>query len=86
MLSYLAEGWTNRRMATALGISEKTVSVHIGNIKQKLGVEHRMEAAAVAIRLSLADDAITAEEPMVGRVGGEPTSGWSYAATLGRRS
>lgn len=58
VLSYLAEGWTNRRMATALGISEKTVSVHIGNIKQKLGVEHRMEAAAVAIRLSLADDAI----------------------------
>jgi len=55
VLSCLAEGWTNRRMATALGISEKTVSVHIGNIKQKLGVEHRTEAAAVAIRLSLAE-------------------------------
>ncbi|MGH2456234.1 MAG: LuxR C-terminal-related transcriptional regulator [Candidatus Limnocylindria bacterium] len=34
-------------------ISEKTVSVHVGNITGKLGVANRLEAASVAIRLAI---------------------------------
>jgi non-specific serine/threonine protein kinase len=41
----LGRGWSDRQIADELGISEKTASVHISNIKAKLGVESRLEAA-----------------------------------------
>jgi DNA-binding NarL/FixJ family response regulator len=46
-----AEGWTNRRIAQELFISEKTTGVHVSRILAKLGVAGRREAAAIAHRL-----------------------------------
>jgi DNA-binding CsgD family transcriptional regulator/tetratricopeptide (TPR) repeat protein len=54
VLALIAEGRTNREIGERLFISQKTVGVHVGNILAKLGVSGRVEAAAVAIRLSLA--------------------------------
>ena len=59
VLALIAEGRTNREIGERLFISQKTVGVHVGNILAKLGVSGRVEAAAVAIRLGLADTAAT---------------------------
>ncbi len=58
VLVLVAEGYTNRRIAQALFISESTAGVHVSNILGKLGVGSRTEAAAVAVRLGL-DRAVT---------------------------
>nr|BFE85884.1 hypothetical protein GCM10020093_084850 [Planobispora longispora] len=55
MLRLVAQGRSNRDIATELFISVKTVSVHVSNILAKLGVSTRGEAAAAAHRLSLID-------------------------------
>ena len=43
----------DRELATDLFISEKTASVHVSNIKSKLGANGRAEIAAIAVRLGL---------------------------------
>ena len=53
ILDHIADGRTNRQIAEALFISNKTASVHVSNILAKLGVANRGEAAAVAHRLGL---------------------------------
>jgi DNA-binding CsgD family transcriptional regulator/tetratricopeptide (TPR) repeat protein len=53
VLRHLVEGRTNRQIARALFISEKTASVHVSNIMGKLGAANRSEAAAIAHRLRL---------------------------------
>ena len=58
VLVLLAEGYTNRRIAETLFISESTAGVHVSNILGKLGVGTRTEAAAVAVRLNLDQAAI----------------------------
>ncbi len=55
VLALIAEGRTNREIGERLFISQKTVGVHVGNILAKLGVSGRVEAAAVSIRLGLAE-------------------------------
>jgi DNA-binding CsgD family transcriptional regulator len=59
VLLLIAEGRTNREIGERLFISQKTVGVHVGNILAKLRVSGRVEAAAVSIRLGLADAAAT---------------------------
>ncbi|WP_300399869.1 LuxR family transcriptional regulator [Nocardioides sp.] len=44
-LDLLRGGRSNRQIARALGISEKTASVHVSNVIRKLGVSSRTEAA-----------------------------------------
>ncbi|GAA0466105.1 helix-turn-helix transcriptional regulator [Paractinoplanes deccanensis] len=56
VLRRLGDGQTNRQIARALFITEKTASVHVSNILMKLGVGNRGEAAAAAHRLGLFDD------------------------------
>jgi DNA-binding CsgD family transcriptional regulator/tetratricopeptide (TPR) repeat protein len=56
VLERLVAGRTNREMATELFISEKTASVHVSNIKSKLGANGRAEIAAIAVRLGLVPD------------------------------
>ncbi len=54
VLEQLAEGASNREIAEALVISEKTASVHVSHILSKLGARNRAEAASIAHRLGLA--------------------------------
>jgi DNA-binding NarL/FixJ family response regulator len=54
VLALVAAGRTNRQVAEALFITEKTASLHVSHILAKLGVASRVEAAAVAHRLGLA--------------------------------
>ena len=53
VLGLISAGHTNRRIARTLGISEKTVSVHVSNVLRKLAVGSRTEAAGVAFREGL---------------------------------
>jgi DNA-binding NarL/FixJ family response regulator len=53
VLALVAEGRTNRQIAQALFITEKTASLHVSHILAKLGVAGRGEAAALAHRLGL---------------------------------
>lgn len=50
VLALIEDGATNRQIAQALVISEKTVSVHVSNLLGKLGAAHRGEAVAMARR------------------------------------
>ena len=55
VLVLVADGRTNKQIAEALFINQKTASVHVSNILPKLGVANRGEAAAIAHRVGLAD-------------------------------
>jgi ATP/maltotriose-dependent transcriptional regulator MalT len=57
VLRLVAEGQSNSRIAETLYISPKTASVHVSRIIAKLEVSNRGEAAAVARRLGLLNDA-----------------------------
>jgi DNA-binding response OmpR family regulator len=48
VLSWLAKGKTNRDIADILGMSHRTVNKHLEHIFEKLGVETRAAAAAIA--------------------------------------
>lgn len=50
ILDMIADGDHNRKIALALGISEKTVRVHCSHIFQRLGVSDRTQAAVWAAR------------------------------------
>ena len=54
VLALLAAGRTNRQIGDELYVSDKTASVHVSNILRKLGVNSRVDAAAVAQRLGIA--------------------------------
>ncbi|HEX5828333.1 MAG TPA: AAA family ATPase [Candidatus Limnocylindrales bacterium] len=56
VLERLTAGRSNREIATELFISEKTASVHVSNIKSKLGANGRAEIAAIAVRLGLVSE------------------------------
>jgi DNA-binding CsgD family transcriptional regulator len=59
ILGLLATGMSDRQIADRLVISAKTASVHVTNIKAKLGVETRLEAALKGRDLGL----IARDEP-----------------------
>lgn len=50
VLQLLAEGKSNRAIATALNISEKTVKNHVSNLFRKMNVNDRTHAVVLAIR------------------------------------
>jgi DNA-binding NarL/FixJ family response regulator len=45
VLRLLAEGMTDREIASALAISPRTVESHVSSVLRKLGVRNRAEAA-----------------------------------------
>jgi two-component system response regulator NreC len=53
VLTYIAEGYTNREIAEALVISVKTVDRHRENIMQKLNLHSRVELVKYAIEKGL---------------------------------
>jgi DNA-binding NarL/FixJ family response regulator len=50
VLAELAHGRSNREIARALHVSEKTVKTHVSSVLTKLGVADRTQAALVAVR------------------------------------
>ena len=50
VLAELARGRSNREIARALQVSEKTVKAHVSSVLAKLGVQDRTQAALVAVR------------------------------------
>jgi DNA-binding CsgD family transcriptional regulator/tetratricopeptide (TPR) repeat protein len=52
VLTLMARGYTNREIAATLVISVRTAGVHVSHILRKLGAPNRLEAAAIAHRLS----------------------------------
>jgi DNA-binding NarL/FixJ family response regulator len=50
VLSWIAKGKTNRDVADILGLSPRTVNKHLEHVFEKLGVETRAAAAALASR------------------------------------
>jgi NarL family two-component system response regulator YdfI len=53
VLVLLAEGAANKEIGVQLHITERTVKAHVTNIFNKLGVNSRAEAVAVALRSGL---------------------------------
>lgn len=53
VLVLVGRGLTNRMIADSLAISEKTVSVHVSNMLNKLGLASRTQAALYAVRVGL---------------------------------
>jgi DNA-binding NarL/FixJ family response regulator len=51
ILGYLAEGYTNRQIADAMFLAEKTVKNYVSNVLAKMGMSRRTEAAVYAARL-----------------------------------
>ena len=52
VLYEVARGASNKRIALTLGIAENTVKIHMQNIRRKLGVQSRVEAAMVVAQQS----------------------------------
>jgi DNA-binding NarL/FixJ family response regulator len=55
VVKLVAEGYTNKQIADALVISEKTVERHRANILEKLGMRDRVELTRYAIRQGLVE-------------------------------
>src|SRR5687767_2982115 len=52
-LRLMADGKTNKEIASTLGIAERTVKTHLGHLFEKLGVTSRTEAVKIATRRGL---------------------------------
>jgi NarL family two-component system response regulator LiaR len=55
VLELLGRGFPNKLIARELGVAEKTVKTHVGNVFSKLGVTDRTQAAVVAVRAGLVE-------------------------------
>jgi two-component system, NarL family, response regulator LiaR len=55
VLELIGRGFSNKRIARELEVSEKTVKAHVGHVFAKLGVTDRTQAAVVAVRAGLVD-------------------------------
>ena len=55
VLQLIGRGFTNKRIAQELRLSEKTVKTHVGHVLAKLGVDDRTQAAVFAVRAGLID-------------------------------
>ncbi|MBO4209874.1 response regulator [Micromonospora echinofusca] len=51
ILEYVAEGLTNREIASRMFLAEKTVKNYVSSVLAKLGLERRTQAAVLATRL-----------------------------------
>jgi DNA-binding CsgD family transcriptional regulator len=82
VLSLVAQGMSNREVADALVLSEKTVARHLANIFTKLGVSSRTAAAAFAYEHGLVVS--TASSPSAWSYPRRPPDGLHGSADAGR--
>jgi DNA-binding NarL/FixJ family response regulator len=52
----IARGYSNREIAEALVVSERTVETHSGHIREKLGLTSRTQVATWAVEQGLVND------------------------------
>ena len=64
VLLWVAQGKGNADVATILGMSEKTVKIHLGHIFEKLNVETRTAAAVQAMETLLGGGGARASRPL----------------------
>jgi DNA-binding CsgD family transcriptional regulator/tetratricopeptide (TPR) repeat protein len=78
VLAHLVTGDSNRQIARALFISDRTVAVHVSRILDKLGVRNRTEAATVGARLGLLASTPEGESVVYSnlQIAGDPTIWW----------
>jgi DNA-binding NarL/FixJ family response regulator len=57
ILQLMLEGYTNKAIAAAIFISEKTVEFHLDNIYTKIGVRTRLMAGVWALHQGIAAEA-----------------------------
>ncbi len=55
VLALIARGRANKAIALDLGVAEKTVKTHVGNVLGKLGLSDRTQAALYAVREGLTE-------------------------------
>ena len=70
VLNHMAEGLSNREIATALGISRRTVESHVQRLLLKLGAASRTQAVVTALRnpwLQVGATGSSAHSPMRSR-------------------
>jgi DNA-binding NarL/FixJ family response regulator len=53
VLARVAQGLSNRGIAEALGITERTARTHVSNVLAKLGLASRTQAALFAVQHGL---------------------------------
>ncbi|MBD1909448.1 response regulator transcription factor [Leptolyngbya sp. FACHB-16] len=53
VLKLIAEGHSNAEIASILYLSPNTIKTHVRSVLNKLGVNHRVEAAVLAVRHGL---------------------------------
>lgn len=53
VLTYVAAGADNLKIATLLGISERTVKAHVSSLYRKIGAENRTQLALSALQLGI---------------------------------
>ena len=72
VLHHLARGYAYKRIAQRLGISDRTVETHVGNVLRKLQLSSRHEVSHWAATRGLMDDRLTANGPVREKRGREP--------------
>jgi DNA-binding CsgD family transcriptional regulator len=63
VLALLVKGDSNRQIARALFISDRTVAVHVSRILDKLGVRNRTEAATLGAQLGVSPSSPPRDDP-----------------------
>jgi len=63
VIGLIARGHSNKEIAGALAISEKTVKAHVSNILQKLHLADRTQAALYAVREKIANGGQPGDQP-----------------------
>lgn len=53
VLEHIGAGLTNRQIANAMFLAEKTIKNYVSSLLAKLGLERRTQAAALAVRLGI---------------------------------
>lgn len=61
IVGHIAEGMTNREIADAMFLAEKTVKNYVSNLLAKMGMSRRSEAAAYVARVSVDNDSLPPE-------------------------